>query len=769
MTAGSLFLLPCSNSSAEEGKETLQPRKIIVKSIEIRGNKKIETTTILGKLDLREGDLYSSDTVRNGIKKVFQQGYFEDVRFETEGFEGGVKIVVIVKEKATLRDVFYQGNEKITSDKLKEKVFIKKGIFIDLAQAKSYQEKLVQYYQGEGYYSAEIIPVLERADQIQVNLIFLINEGPKTFIKAISFSGNHDISDKELKKKMELKDYFWLTSWMTDRGIYKADEAQNDAERIKENYLNNGYVTAQVSPPEVTLSPDRKWFFVKYAIHEGPQFKLKEVSIKNNTLFTASEIKEKLKTQEGQIFRKDVLRQDISALTDLYGEKGHAYFNVIPQLSPPDMENKTVNVELDLAEGSKAVIRKINIVGNEKTRDKVIRREVRLNEGEIFNNKAIRRSYERIRNLNYFDNVELTPQKVSDDPSNSLMDLNIKVKEKSTGQVSLGGGYSSVDHLIGMFEISEGNFLGNGWLLKTKAQIGGRSTMYDITFREPYLNDKEVSGSINLFRQEMNFITYSERRLGGSLSIGKALGEYVSGNASYTLQYLDLLNVVASAAPRILTMSTYGQAVTSTLGAGISRDTRDYFFDPSKGSKMSLSFSYSGPELGGNLFYYKAVADASSYFPLDVSRYLPFLPDLVFSLHGQAGMIGDMSDGNATLFEGFVVGGINTVRGFEYGKAGSVGPVGDIILANKEVIFNAELLFPIVKDVNLKGVVFFDAGRGFDVGEPVRLDALRSSAGFGFRWVIPNLGPIRFEWGYNLHPLPWEATSRFDFSIGSVF
>ncbi|MBI1820790.1 MAG: outer membrane protein assembly factor BamA [Nitrospirae bacterium] len=737
----------------ENSQETLP--QIHIKGIEIKGNKKIESSTIRGKLDINEGDKYSPEKIRNEIKNLYRLGFFEDIKFETEGFEGGIKLFIIVSEKPILKDVSYIGNEKIKKETLKEKVYIKKDTFIDLAQIKSYQEKLIQYYKGEGYYNVEIVPVIEKLENNQTSLVFSIKEGTKTKIKSVQFEGNHVFNDKKLKSIIESKEFFWLTSWLTDRGVYKAEEAQNDSERIKELYLNNGYLTVQAGAPELTLTPDKKWFNLKFIISEGPQFSIRKINFSGNTLFPSEELLKKINTREGEIFKRDVLRQDINTLTDLYGERGYAFLNITPQFVT-DNASKTVELTLEISEGNLTYIRKINISGNEKTRDKVIRREIRLDEQGLFNTKSLKRSYERIRNLNFYENIEISPERVSE----NLMDLNVKVKEKSTGQISLGGGYSSVDHLIGMFEINEGNFLGRGYLLKTKAQLGGRSTIYDITFRDPYINDLPISGSINLFRVEQNFVSYKERKVGGNLVLGKSFGEYTSGSLSYTLQYVDFFDVLTTSSQRIQDISTSGQTVTSSLGLGIARDTRDFIFDPSKGSRNSLSLTFAGPELGGNTQFYKVVLDSSRYFPL--------IWNTVFSLHGETGYIHEIK-GSATLFEGFIVGGLNTLRGFDYGKAGPVGPAGEIIPASKLLLFNAELMFPLVTEAKIKGVFFFDGGRGFDLGEVVSVDKLRYGAGFGIRWVIPQLGPIRFEWSRNLFPRETEESSRFDFSIGSVF
>lgn len=751
-----LFLFPEKPvQGADSEKKIDRDRPIYVKVIEIRGNEKIEASTIRGKLLLKEGEFFSTASIQTEIKNLYKLGYFEDIHVETEGFEGGVKLIIRVTEKPILKEVFYIGNEKIKTDTIKEKVPIKKETFVDLNQIKSYQEKLTQYYKGEGYFNAEAVPVIENLDNHQINLSFFIKEGPKTEIQSIVFEGNKVFNDKKLKDTIELKEYFWLTSWITDRGVYKAEEGQNDAERIKELYLNNGYLMVQSGPPEVTLTPDKKWFILKYVITEGPQFRIRKLSISGNSLFETDVLLQRIKTKEKEIFKRDVLRQDITTLTDMYGEKGYAFFNATPQFLT-DNENKKVDINLEISEGKITYIRRIDISGNDKTRDKVIRRELRLDETDVFNTKALKRSYERVKNLGYFENIEISPERVTE----GLMDLHVKVKEKSTGQISLGGGYSSVDHLIGMFEISQGNFLGRGELLKARAQLGGRNTIYDITFREPYINDYPVSGSVNIFHLEQNYISYYERKVGTSLVAGKSLGEYLNGSLTYTFQFIDFFNVASTAPERVLEVAPLGQTISSSLGVGLAYDTRDYFFDPKAGGRNTVSVSYAGPELGGNEQFYKVVADSS--------RYVSLFWDTVLSLHAQGGYIRDLS-GYSYLFEGFIVGGMNTVRGFDFGKAGPLGLDGSIIPASKSIVLNSEFIYPIVPEAKIKGVFFFDAGRGFAETDPVSLAGLRYGAGLGLRWVIPQIGPIRFEYGFNLFPLPTEARSRFDFSIGTVF
>jgi outer membrane protein insertion porin family len=344
------------------------------------------------------------------------------------------------------------------------------------------------------------------------------------------------------------------------------------------------------------------------------------------------------------------------------------------------------------------------------------------------------------------------------------VDLNVRVKEKPTGTFSVGGGYSSVDRFVGLVEITQGNLFGRGQLLRAQAQLGGRSSSYSLTFRDPYFLDYPVSASLSLFNQERDFNTYKEQRQGGGLVFGKDFSEYVSGSVGYSFQQLDLFGLERDATGAIiappLVQQQAGTSTTSALRFTLTRDSRDYFLAPTRGSRHSVSVDYAGTLLGGSNHFYKAVADSTFFFPVWWST--------VVSAHGRLGYAHVIRPGDSLpVGERFFVGGIDTVRGFDFGEAGPTEG-GEVVGGNKELIFNLEYLFPLVPEAKIRGVFFFDAGRAFDFGESIRLSELRTSAGAGIRIYLP-IGPIRIEWGYNLSPKPGERSSAVEFTIGSPF
>ena len=752
-----------------------QEGEIKIKQIEIMGNKRIETQAIQAKIKTRVEDPFRPEGLREDLKAIYQMGYFRDVRTETESLPDGIKVIFVVEERPTLVAIEYAGNEEIMVDKLIQQVALRTQTFVDDLQIKDSAEQIRRYYEQEGYYQTVVIPVFKNLGDDKVSLTFYIKEGLRARIRKLAFDDRKAISRRKLVKGIETRQYSPLTSWFTSAGYYKKEVLNLDVERIRELYLNKGYLQVQVGSPVVEFQEDRTPVKVPFPVAdgeldypyefrevsaairipliEGDPFQIRKIGVAGNTVFETSALMSALKLKEGELFRRDQLQEGVAAIHDLYGEKGFLYATVVPEFSAHP-EDRTVDLLLQITEDHQMRIRQIYITGNDKTRDKVIRREIRLDEQEMVNTRLLRRSFQRINNLNFFDSIEITPQRVSDDE----VDLSVQVLEKSTGALSVGGGYSSVDGLVSLAEVTQGNLFGRGQLLRGRGEFGKRRTTYSLTFREPYLLDKPISGTVDAFNQERNFDTYKEHRIGGDLVLGKAFTEYVNGSLSYTLESLRIFEVSESAPSQIAEQE--GKTVTSSLGATLARDTRDFFFDPREGTRTALSVEYAGTFLGGDNDYVKTI--------LDVSRFFPLKWDMVFSLHGRFGYAVGIEGDELPLGERFFVGGMNTVRGFKFGTAGPLSEEGEILGGNKELIVNVEYLVPLVPEARIKGVFFFDAGRAFDDDEPVRLSELRYGAGFGMRWISP-IGPLRLEWGYNLDPEPGERASQLEFSIGTLF
>jgi len=733
-----------------------EDNQIRVNLIEVEGNRKIDTATILSKISLKEGDLFSPERIREDVKALYRMGYFDRVEVESEGFEGGVAITFRVHEKPFLIDVIYEGNENIDKEKLKEKVPVKTDTFLDMEEINSYVDKIRKVYEADAYYSAEVTPVIQLVTEDQAVLTFLIKEGERAYVRRIRMKGNEAFTGKELRKQIETSKYFWLTSWLTESGRYKEETIQADLDRLREHYLNHGYLQVQVAAPKVELSEDKEWFDITFSIVEGDQFRIREIRYEGHQLFGTEQLIGLTRSKEGEIFNRGQIRQDIMRMVDLYGERGYIFANVVPQLSP-HLEDKTVDVTFQVTEDDPVKVREIRITGNDKTRDKVIRREIRVNEQELVNTKLLRRSFQRLNNLNFFENIEIVPEQVEP----GWVDLNVKVKEKPTGTFSIGGGYSSVNRFIAMTEITQGNLFGRGQLLRAKAELGGRRQTYSLTFREPYLFDSNISGTTDFFNTVREFGTYEEKRIGGDLVLGRSFGEYVNGSVSYTLERLHITDVQGDAPDLIKDQAAEGKTLTSALGFSLSRDTRDFIFDPTEGARNAISLEYAGTFLGGDNDYYKVIFDSSRFFPL--------WREHVLSIHGRIGYAAGIGDEELPAGERFFVGGINTVRGFKFGKAGPITSTGEILGGNKELFVNVEYLIPLVPEAKIKWLFFYDIGRAFDDSEAIRFSELRQGAGFGIRWISP-VGPLRLEMGANLDPERGERTGFIpEFSIGTLF
>jgi len=733
-----------------------------VTSIEIRGNKRIELPAIAGRLTLKPGDPYTPENVRGQIKILYETGFFEDVQLETESGAGGMALTFLVREKPFITEIVFDGNQELSDDKLKEKITIKNQAFLDQPQAKESAEKIRLAYQEDGYFNCRVTPIVQTLDEDRKRLTFFVKEGDKARVKTVNFEGLHAATKDEMFKVMATREWVpWyglltqlkLPSFLSDAGVLKREEMNNDVERIKEILLNKGYLNAQAGLPTAELSDDKKWFIVTYTVMEGEPFTIGEIGFRGNTVFEDPELREGLKMKDGEIFQRQKIRDEITRLNDLYGSKGYAFADVSPSVTP-NAEDRTATIILTIKEGEMMRIRQINIHGNEKTKDNVIRREIRVDEQDVIDTPSLKRSFQRLNNLNFFETVEILPAQVGPDK----VDLNVRVKEKPTGQFSIGGGFSTLDKLVAIADITEGNLGGNGWMGRIRGQLGQQRTLGLITFRNPYLNDSLTSMQLDLYSSQTNYITYFEKKKGTSITFGRWLSEYATGSFSLFAEQLDYSNPTADAPELIL--SQLGKQSTTGFRTSLSRDTRDYYLDPRTGWRATVGFDLGTPYLGGSNNFYK--------YTLDVVKYTPLPADTRFSIRARYGVAEGLHGKPIPLTERYFVGGINTMRGFVFGRAGPVTPSGSLLGAASELIFNNDFIFTISSEAKLNGVIFFDYGKGFNDDQTVTFRDLRKTAGLEGRWISP-FGPLRAAYGINLDPNPGERKAVFEFTIGSLF
>ena len=722
-----------------------------IKIVEISGNKIISDGTILSKIKSKVGSPFSKNTIQDDIKRLYRIGYFDDITVEIDSFEGGVKLIFIFTEKPTIIYLDFQGNKEYETNDLKEKLTLTTGAIANLSLITDNVHKIIAYYQSEGYWLVNVIPIIREISDNAIALTFQVDEGPKIVIKDIVIEGNKALSTKQIKKVMSTKKR-WMFSFITGSGIYIKEQIKEDVERIKQLYHNNGYIYVAVSEPEIMLDPDKKKLTLSISISEGDQYRVGEMKVTGSTLFTESELLENIQTKPGQIFDRGALRADIDKTIDLFMEKGYAMADINPIVNVNE-EEKVANITLSVTEGGIYRIGRITISGNLKTRDKVIRREMRLDEGNIFNKKLIKRSYQRINNLNFFENVDVTPMPR---PDEQVIDMNVDVKEKMTGMLSLGGGYSSVDKFMIMGEVTQTNLFGKGLYLKFKADLSSRRKNYSITIQDPWFMDKPISASLSIYNEVIQFPEYDKKAMGGSIGFGKEFSEYVGGRISYNIEDVEITDIADDASS--LTKDQEGQKLTSSISPSIWKDTRDNRIDPTTGSKKALYTTIAG--LGGDNFFVKATADSIWYFPA--------IWKATFSVRGRLGYATGYNGEELPLYERYYIGGINTIRGLGFGEGGPRNEEGEKIGGNYEMILNTELIFPLVEDIKLKGLVFFDYGGAFDEDDKFGISDMRRTAGFGFRWLSP-FGPLRLEWGFNLEPKDDENSNKIEFSMGGVF
>ncbi len=729
---------------------TANSQEPLVNLIEIKGLKRIEEGALKARMSQKTGDPLIQDKITEDIKAIYKMGYFDDVKVDIEPFEGGLKIIFYLKEKPTIIRVDFQGNKEFDDSKLKEVIAINPGALADVTLINDNAVKMRSFYEGEGYYHAAIVPVVKTVNEEEVVLTYQIDEGKKVKIKEIIIKGSKAISSKKIKKAMKT-DERKIYSFITSGGYYKKDEMRADIERIKDLYYDNGYLKITVAEPVIELV-GKEAMNIVITVSEGEQFFVSSFEITGNKVVSTEDLRKLTKIAPKKPFSKEVLKTDVTAITNRYADYGYALVVISPDVVP-DEDKKEVIVIYRISEGDKYSIGRIDISGNTKTRDKVIRREIRLDEGDVFNASSLKRSYERLNNLQFFETVEISPKPKVEEKT---VDLDVKVKEKPTGFLSVGGGYSSVDGFIGIIDLTQGNLFGKGQYIKAKAQLGGKSSFYEFSFKDPWFMDKPISFGASIYKTEREYGNFSRKSTGFELSLGKNFWEYWHKSIAYNFERTTIFDIKDDAS--IIVKEQEGKKTTSSISPAIARDTRDNYLDPMRGSRNSMHVTFAG--LGGSNAFIKVLLDSGWYFPVfDVTT---------IHLRGRVGYASGLFSKHLPLYERYYVGGIYTVRGLNYGDAGPKDinnnePLG----GEKQLIFNAEYIFPIVSEYKLKGVVFFDAGRAYDKGETFGSD-LRYTTGAGVRWISP-MGPIRIEWGYNLDKRAGEPSSRVEFTFGTFF
>ncbi len=750
----------CSVLSDRIEQAFLTPYKVA--RIDIAGNRRIGTDAVLAEIPLQQGMQYRKDLVTESIKSIYRMGYFDEIEADVQDSPEGKVITFMVREKPAIRNIEIVGNRALGEDKIREVLDIKPYSVIREDALKQNAEKIQMLYSDKGYAGTTVVAAIKPVSSQAADVIFEITEGEKVKIKKIEIEGNKAFSDDKIKEIMEVaeKKPWWTPSLRNimglitgDAGILKSDALERDLSRIAAFYHNYGYVDAKVGRPKIKR--EGADIYITIPVNEGERYKVGKISIDQDYFKDGEQLLKDLHLKDEQYFSQQVLRKDIIALTNRFSDQGFAYCNIEPQLIR-DRVNHVVDITLKVDKGPKVYIERIEIAGNTRTRDKVIRRELRVKELEPFSSTGLKRSQNRLRRLGYFQDVNITPRKGSDE---SHMNIDVNVKEQPTGTFSVGMGYSSVDSLIFMGEVSQRNFLGKGQTLSFRGIIGGSTQRFTLSLFEPYFRDTRFSLGFDIYNWNYEYDDYTKDSYGGALRFGYPLTDNLRWYSRLRVDESDISDYIDD--PSRYIRDSIDIKSTRSLSMGLTYDSRDRYFNPTRGWLADISVENAGTLLGGDAEYTKFEGSTAYYHPI-------WKDILIGKIKIGAGYVEEGSDGKLPIWERFFLGGLDSVRGFKYGWVSPRDPVTDERIGGEYMGYlQSEMVFPLVQELGLNGVVFYDMGNVWQKDD-VDISDTKKSVGLGVRWLSP-MGPLRIEWGYNLDKDPEDDSSNWEFRMGGSF
>ncbi len=740
--------------------------KVLIERIRLEGNKRVGEDVLLPKIQIKTGDILDLKKINEALKNIYKLGYFEKVEVLLEEEERGVAVVFKLEERESIKEIIFKGLKSAKKEDLAKIIELKPGDIPTPEKLNKALENLKAYYEQLGFHNTEVNLKTEKAEASQINLVFEIKEGFKKYIKKIEFVGNKAFSEKELKGYLSVseKSLFspvqkylgYLTSFLitepkAEPGIYNIAYLYRDLGKIESAYKNKGFIEVKIGEPQIIEEADG--VIIRISIEEGPQYKIKEIEIEQD-LFPVEEIYKKLKTKPGTIFSLANLKEDELLINHLFSDYGYAYAKVNTKFEPYP-EGNVLKVYFKVDKGPLVYVNRIEIEGNTRTRDKVIRREITLAEGWLYSSRRLEKSEERLRRLGYFEDVKIEKERGI---TQEELNLKVKVKEALTGSFSIGAAYSSSEKFVFMTEISQRNWLGKGQKVSVAAKLGSRTTRYSINFFDPYFRDTRYSLGWSLYNYDVEYEDFIKDSLGGVLKVGYIFTPQFSSYLGYRYDYSKIKDVLDNAS--VIIKESKDIHSTSALELGALYDSRDRFFLPTKGWYHEVGLSKAGGFLGGDSNFVKFTGEHQVYFTLK---------KLTSHLVLGYGYITEGSGKRVPVFERFYLGGLSSVRGYKYGD---ISPrdseTGERIGGTRMFYFQGETIFPLIKVINLNGVFFYDMGSVWSQKYKFTSSEIRKSLGLGIRWFSP-LGPLRIEWGYNIDKKPGEDSSNVNFQIGGGF
>jgi outer membrane protein insertion porin family len=750
-----------------EGEQLEAPQKTVT-AIEVKGNKAISSNTVISKMKTRVGALYQDNIISDDLKRLYLLGFFSDIKIDTQDYKEGVKVIITVTERPVIEKITFSGIRRLTmkEDKIKQSLKSKEAQYLDYPNLAEDIKIIKKLYEKIGYGQAGItheVDVNKDTNKAKVN--FNITEGKRLRVKNILVKGNKAFSSRRILKLMKTR-----RAWLLNAGVLKDEVLSEDIERIKSFYNKQGFADAAVDYA-IEAHPKKPFLFINIELNEGKKYLVGNIAIQGNKDISGKDILGKLKEcSTGKVFSQDAMKQDIANIQGLYFDRGYIFVQV-QEATSLNSHTGRIDIAYSIVENEVAFVDKIKIKGNVKTKDVVVRRELRIKPGDRFDGEKLRRSKERLQNLGYFEEVSYDTENTS---TPNRKDLVVDVKETKTGAFSFGGGYSSVDEFVGFVEIEQKNFdwrnfpyfTGDGQDLRLRASLGTVSQGFDLSFTEPWLFDYPVSFGFDLYRrvhnrEEDTGYGYDESVTGGDLRLGKEISEYVKADMTYRYDSIEITNITENATADLT--QEYGKNSISSMNFGLSYDSRDNVFDPTKGDVLSGSIEDAGGLFGGTKDFLKFYGRASHYIPL--------FRGSVLELRGRVGFADPYGDSDKVpIYERFFAGGAYTIRGYNERKIGPVDLVTKDPLGGESMfIGNLEYLYPLFSFVKL--AAFYDTGEVWSKVDDFASGGLKSGTGLGARIKTP-IGPIRLDYGIPLNKESGEdskGSGRFHFSVSHGF
>ena len=739
-------------SGADNGKP--------IEDIKILGFERIDPATVLSYLTFEAGDKVSEDDLDQSLKNLFATGLFADIQLEFKGQVLNVKVT----ENPIINRVAFEGNKRLKDEALSTEIQLKPRVVYTRSKVQQDVDRIVQLYRRNGRFAAKVEPKVVFLEQNRLDLVFEITEGPKSKIRDIQFIGNRKFEDTRLKEVLLTKENRFYR-FLTTADTYDPDRLLADQDNLRKFYLSKGYADFQVASAVTELTPDGKEFFLVITLEEGDRYNVVKVTVESAIKDLDLEpLKAVITTISGEIYNADLVEKTVLAMVEAAENQQFAFVDIVPDIKR-DKQAKTLNIIYKVGEGTRTFVGNINIEGNTRTIDEIIRRRLLVSEGDPFNRTKIRESREKVRNLDYFETVDIetTP---SENPD--IADVTVKVEEKSTGELSVGAGFSSVDGPLADFRVREKNFLGLGKDLLAAATVSARSRELEFSYTEPYFLGYDVRAGFDVFNTTQDFqdeSSFNERETGFGFKASFPLAEYLNQSVNYRFARNEIENVSSTASRFIREQE--GTTNTSLIGQDLVYDRRDSAVSPSSGFLLNFGNQFAG--LGGDVKYFRTVAGASYFYPITEK--------VIFNAATEAGTILGIND-DVRINNRFFLGG-NSLRGF---ATAGIGPrdiaTDDALGGNNFVRGTFEVSFPLSypRDLGLSGHLFTDWGTLWDIdlinsaiaGEVVDENSIRASAGFGIGWASP-VGPVRVDFANPFLKEEFDDTEFFKFSFGTKF